>query len=639
MVAPMNLRLLRLLGLLAAVLAAPALRAAAVDGGAAERAAPPGVASVDAARPKAALVLPAAAAARRIDLRRPDAAEAAALAAYNARRGGKGQPLAIGFGRDVPPAARSVALAGLAWTAAADGGRVARIDVASPGAAALRVALALPVASPGLSVRFAGADATFAAVPAGAIAAATADAGQYWSPVLAGDAAGVELHLAAGAPLPDATLAVPRVSHQLVAGADMLAPHAKSGIGSAGSCNVDVACVAPQNTPALQHAKAVARMQFVGDDGRGYLCTGTLLADTTGSQTPYLLTASHCIGSASVARTLNTFWFFDAVACNSKQSPPYAQLTGGADLLRRSPDRDWSLVRLRESVPLGAGFAAWRAETLAAGNAVATAHHPAGDLKKWSAGTSTGSLPIDDGDVYGDFTEVVWNSGVTEAGSSGGSLLTLAAAGYYEVRGGLYAGYSSCSRPASPDYYSDLAAAWPLLQPYLAPNAPNPEGHVVAVEFYHRGLDHYFLSTNPEEIAKLDSGATTGWVRTGLSFLAHAAPAAGTSPVCRFYRAPAFGDSHFYSASPAECAATAAAHPVDWIYESASVFYLHLPNTATGACPAGTHPVWRFFNALTTNHRYTAEAVVRNDLAASPWWTAEGYGPGPYYPVMCAPAG
>src|SRR5690606_13027690 len=113
---------------------------------------------------------PSVAAARTIDLARPDASEAAALAAYNAGRGGKGQPLAIGFGRDVPPAARSVALAGLAWTAAPDGGRVARIDVASPGAAALRVAVALPVASLGLSVRFAGSGAAFDAISADAVA-------------------------------------------------------------------------------------------------------------------------------------------------------------------------------------------------------------------------------------------------------------------------------------------------------------------------------------------------------------------------------------------------------------------------------------------------------------------------------------
>ena len=637
----MTSRLLVTLCLLATATATPALRAAAAGGEAPGRSAPPGIATVDGPRAKAALVLPAAAAARRIDLARPVAADEADLAAYNARRSGKGQPLAIGFGRDVPHSVRTVALAGLAWTTTADGGRVARIEVASPGAAALRVALALPTASAGLSVRFAGAGAgaAFGAVSAAAIAAATSRAGQYWSPVLAGEAAGVELHVAAGAPLPDAMLAIPRVSHQLVTGVDLLAPHAKAGIGSAGSCNVDVACIAPQNAQALQHAKAVAKLQFVGDDGRGYLCTGTLLADTAGSQTPYLLTASHCLDSAAVAGTLNTFWFFDAVTCGSKVAPPYMQLTGGADLLRRSPDRDWSLVRLRESPPLGAGFAAWRAETLVPGVAIAAAHHPAGDLKKWSTGTTAGTLLINDGDVYGDFTEVVWNSGVTEAGSSGGSLLTLAAAGYYEVRGGLYAGYSSCSRPVSPDYYSDLAAALPVLRPYLAPTAPNPAGLVVAVEYYHRGLDHYFLSTNPAEIGKLDSGATKGWVRTGLSFLAYAAPAAGTNPVCRFYRAPAFGDSHFYSASPAECAATAAAHPVDWIYESPNVFYLHLPDTATGACPAATRAVWRYFNALTTNHRYTVEAVVRDDLAASFWWTPEGYGPGPHYPVMCAPVG
>ena len=67
-------------------------------------------------------------------------------------------------------------------------------------------------------------------------------------------------------------------------------------------------------------------------------------------------------------------------------------------------------------------------------------------------------------------------------------------------------------------------------------------------------------------------------------------PSPATSPVCRFYRAPAYGDSHFYSASPAECAATAAAHPVDWIYESPNVFYIQLPDTNTGACPANTLP-------------------------------------------------
>jgi len=157
------------------------------------------------------------------------------------------------------------------------------------------------------------------------------------------------------------------------------------------------------------------------------------------------------------------------------------------------------------------------------------------------------------------------------------------------------------------------------------------------VEFYNRALDHYFLSTNPAEIASLDSGKTVGWVRTGLRFLVYDNPQPGTSPVCRFYRAPAYGDSHFYSASPAECAATAAAHPNDWIYESANVFYVQLPNTATGACPSGTTTIYRYFNSATVNHRYTTEVVLRNQMSASSAWTAEGYGPGPWYPIMCAP--
>ena len=34
------------------------------------------------------------------------------------------------------------------------------------------------------------------------------------------------------------------------------------------------------------------------------------------------------------------------------------------------------------------------------------------------------------------------------------------------------------------------------------------------------------------------------------------------------------------------------------MFESPNVFYIALPNPATGACPAGTHPMWRFFNTL-----------------------------------------
>ncbi len=583
---------------------------------------------------------------RRVDLGIPAVRDAAPMTTRNAgtaaRAHDKGAPLAIGYGRDLSAVARKVRLADLTWLPVGDA-RATRIEIASPGAAALRVALRLTAAHPDLAVRFAGSApgaTAFGAYPSSTIAQRSAT-GLYWSPVLEGDTAIVELHAGPEVPLDDLVLEIPRVSHQLVTGAGLrtLSAMDRKAIGSAAACNIDIACVVPVSQAILDTARSVARLSFVADDGLAYLCTGTLINDSLRSFTPYLITANHCIDSAAAASTLNTYWFYDAVACNSTATPPFVQLSGGAALLGRSPDHDWSLLRMFEPPPAGTYFSAWRAEPVPQGAVVSSIHHPKGDLKKWSQGNFTGDVFLGDQGVYGVFDQVIWSAGTTEGGSSGAPLLTFLAAGsYYELRGGLFGGGASCSSPNAPDYYSQLQTALPLLRQYLTPDVLNPTGLTVAVEFYHRALNHYFLSTNPVEINNLDTGATVGWVRTGLRFLVYSVPAAGTSPVCRFYRAPAFGDSHFYSASPAECAQTAAAHPVDWVYESPNVFYVQLPNVTTGACGAGTKPVYRFFNTGFTNHRYTSEVTVRDELAASPGWIPEGYGPGPFYPIMCAVA-
>ena len=55
----------------------------------------------------------------------------------------------------------------------------------------------------------------------------------------------------------------------------------------------------------------------------------------------------------------------------------------------------------------------------------------------------------------------------------------------------------------------------------------------------------------------------------------------------------------------------------------------------SGACPVNTRPVWRFFHTTRTNHRYTTEIAVRDELRGDVTWLPEGYGPDAV--IMCSP--
>jgi outer membrane protein assembly factor BamB len=157
---------------------------------------------------------------------------------------------------------------------------------------------------------------------------------------------------------------------------------------------------------------------------------------------------------------------------------------------------------------------------------------------------------------------------------------------------------------------------------------------VAVIEFYSVSFDHYFISSLQPDIVALDTGTFPGWSRTGQSFAAYSQATAGANPVCRFYLPPAYGDSHFFSASPAECAAVQARYPF-FELESPAVFYILLPDPATGACPAGSSPVYRVWNTRAdTNHRYTTSRVTRDEMVAA-GWIAEGYGDDQV--IMCSP--
>ena len=183
--------------------------------------------------------------------------------------------------------------------------------------------------------------------------------------------------------------------------------------------------------------------------------------------------------------------------------------------------------------------------------------------------------------------------------------------------------------PAMPRNFSNATAAM----------TATPVGNV---EFYHAGLDHYFISALAADIDALDSGRLMGWARTGGGFQVHPSQAAGgptVNPVCRIRIPPEKGDSHFYSASPQECDDSLAKNP-GLTLESLNVYYVALPTMSgpnAGACMAGTIPVYRVWNnRVDSNHRYTPDRAVRDQMVAR-GGIAEGYGDDAV--IMCALAG
>ncbi len=160
-----------------------------------------------------------------------------------------------------------------------------------------------------------------------------------------------------------------------------------------------------------------------------------------------------------------------------------------------------------------------------------------------------------------------------------------------------------------------------------------PASPVGVVEYYNAGLDHYFISALQPDIDALDSGRISGWARTAQTFKVYPSQAsggAGVNPVCRFYIPPEHGNSHFFSASPAECSSILQKSATDPNYSG----YAY-ESVGTGDCPVNTIPVYRLWNQRAdSNHRYTTDAAIKAQMLAK-GYVAEGYGPNAV--IMCAP--
>jgi len=438
-----------------------------------------------------------------------------------------GTPLQIGFGRLVTPFASPEGTAAqLTWDRLPDGGQVAAVSVTSPEAAALRAGLHVEQLPAGAKLRFypAGDEGDVFEATAEEVQAAiernltagdrSSDAITFWSPVIEADTIVVEIEIPAGARAEDVRVSSPMVSHLITS-----AQRAFEVPKAAAACNNDVMCYPAWDT----QSRGVARIIFTSG-GSSFACSGSLVADKdTATFIPYFLTANHCVGTQTVASTVQSYWFYRSTACNSGVRGASSTLTGGGTLLYASSSTDTSFIRFSGTPPSGVTYAGWAIGAApTAGTNVVGIHHPEGDLQKISFGDIAGYLRCSaaSGDSFtcdgstasgSTFYEASWRDGITQPGSSGSALFL---ENTHYLIGQLYGGGSSCTGGGTDVYgrfdvaYNAALSRW--LNVGTAPNpTPTPTPTPTPPPAYRPTQNYSDLWWNPAE---------SGW---GISITQH----------------------------------------------------------------------------------------------------------------------
>ncbi len=366
----------------------------------------------------------------------------------------------------------------LHWARVANG-YAAQVAVNSPEAGSMRMSIDLAGAPAELEMVFVGSGIPSRIEGPVRVADVPDRTAPWWSPLTEGDTQTVEFFVPSIYDPSKLALRVLRASHLFTTPSSHFSKRI-ADIGSSGSCEVDIACSSLNSDPAFRNVvSSVAQMVF-NDAGFLVLCTGSLLADSDpGTQVPWFYSANHCFDNESapyktptqmqqVANTLSTLWDFQAMTCGS-QSPTstWQQLNGGATYIYSNPQSDVMLIRLNTSPPAGAFYSGWDANALTRNTSVYGIHHPQGDLKKVSRGSVVGFGSPGVAGGSSSFIEVLWSSGTTEPGSSGGGIWT-SAGGQYFLRGGLWGGTALCTNTNGTDNFSRFDQAYSQLAPYLA---------------------------------------------------------------------------------------------------------------------------------------------------------------------------
>lgn len=330
------------------------------------------------------------------------------------------------------------------WTTLEDGTRVWRVMVTSRGAYSLNLIFDRYLLLPGSTVFLYNSD--MSQILGGFNHLNNQSSGSLAISPVRGDTLVLELQVPPGK-TNWGELSIGTISHDYLGVFD----HKDQQFGLSGECNIDINC--PEGNLRQMEKNSVVRL--IVDGSR--LCSGVLLNNTEEEQTPYMLTANHCIENGENATNTVAFFHYESPSCNGPDGTTENTLSGST--LRASSDSiDFSLVELNDIPPVEYRpyYAGWSRKDEAADSSVCI-HHPMGDVKKISIDHDPPSIAtFSSGYLHrGSWLVEKWDIGTTEGGSSGSPLFDQ----NNRVVGTLIGGDAYCGYSVN-DYYARFDKAW-----------------------------------------------------------------------------------------------------------------------------------------------------------------------------------
>ena len=240
------------------------------------------------------------------------------------------------------------------------------------------------------------------------------------------------------------------------------------GFGASGDCMVNINCSEGQNWQ--NEKKAVALIIIDGERK----CTGSLINTTNLSETPFFLTAKHCIsGNAEENPDLSGYifiWNYEAPGCDDPSVEPDTITTSGATLVANNLASDFALLLLTEDPKTLTNYTpyylGWDFSGLS-GDPGVCIHHPMGDIKKISTvKDEPTSSNWSEHPMYSIYSNSHWlvkwkltphGHGITQEISSGSPLLNAK----HRVIGQLHGGNGNdCDNPDAYSKYGKFNLSW-----------------------------------------------------------------------------------------------------------------------------------------------------------------------------------